>query len=72
MESGATTTETRSGDLELVSTNEIAEHLEVSLAAVRKWRQRDLGFPAPLAVLAIGPIWDLAEVLEWARTTGRL
>ncbi len=33
---------------------------------------RQTGFPAPVATLTGGRIWDAEEVERWARETGRL
>ena len=49
----------------------IAARLGTTAGMVRQWRHRPTDFPAPLAVLAIGPVWDWAEVEAWARRTGR-
>ena len=29
-------------------------------------------FPAPVAVLAAGPVWETADVDRWARAKGRV
>ena len=50
----------------LVSSREIADRLGVKIDTVRKWRNRDLGFPSPLVELAIGPVWDWEDVKEWS------
>lgn len=39
---------------------------------VHSWIQRDATFPAPVLVLAMGNLWDWAEVETWAKRTGRL
>jgi hypothetical protein len=57
---------------EPVSTTEIAERLGVTVHAVRRWRTRQLGFPEPWVVLAVGPIWRWSHVELWALETGRL
>jgi hypothetical protein len=31
----------------------------------------DPGFPAPIAELRMGKVWDLEDVLAWARRVGR-
>jgi predicted DNA-binding transcriptional regulator AlpA len=52
-------------DTELAGLAEVAHLIGVSKrSASRYTRQSD--FPEPLARLAAGPIWDAAEVREWA------
>lgn len=47
-----------------------------ALLGVSKQRVTQLAktkrFPEPLADLAAGPVWDLADVEAWARETGRM
>lgn len=57
--------------MEPLSTVEIAELLGVSRQRIDKLSRSD-EFPAPVAVLAIGRVWSRAEVVEWAKQTGRL
>lgn len=66
-------TETYFDDLrrEMVGTKEIADHADVGVGTVRKWRVRGIGFPVPVAVLAMGPVWLLQDVDAWLRETGR-
>lgn len=56
---------------EPVDTAAIAERLNVTVHAVRRWRQRHEAFPAPWATLAVGPVWRWLEVQQWAQDTGR-
>lgn len=56
----------------LVSSVEIADRLGVKRMTVHQWRQRNVGFPDPLAQLAIGPVWDWADVEAWAKASRRL
>lgn len=58
--------------LDLVSTPEIAERLNVKPMTVHVWRQRDLNFPAPDWSLGVGPVWKWATVEKWATKTGRI
>lgn len=58
-----------SGDL--VGTREIANRLGKAIKTVQHWRQRDM-LPAPLAVLAGGPVWSWPTIAGWAADTGRL
>lgn len=56
--------------LELVGSQELTRLLGVNRARVYQLSQRD-DFPRPVAVLAMGSIWDLAEIKAWAERTGR-
>lgn len=49
----------------LASTGEIAAHFGVRSNVVSNWTSRYPDFPAPLATLAIGRVWDLNEVVDW-------
>ncbi len=55
----------------LVGPQEIADRLEMSLAAIRQWRARDL-LPPPLRVISGTPVWDKLDIDQWARDSGRL
>ena len=55
----------------LVSVSEIAGRLKVRPKTVHTWRERHEDFPPPLALLAIGPVWEWVEVQSWALRTGR-
>lgn len=50
---------------ELVGIAEIAEMAGVSAAAVANWRSRKVGFPAPVAELRAGPIFEAPAVRRW-------
>lgn len=54
----------------LVSRVEIADMLGVSTQRVHQLLAKG-DFPAPVADLAIGKVWERAAVEEWARGTGR-
>jgi prophage regulatory protein len=56
--------------VELVSTVEIAQLLDLTRQRVDKLSRR-ADFPAPVATLAIGRVWDRADVVSWARADGR-
>lgn len=56
--------------MELVSLAEIAEMAGVTRQAVANWTARHASFPAPLARLAAGPIWERASVAQWLETQG--
>lgn len=51
---------------DLVSVTEIAQRLGRSADAIHQARRRHADFPAPLATLAVGPIWSWADVERWA------
>jgi hypothetical protein len=52
--------------LRLGGVHEVAEVLAISKAALADRRQQD-AFPAPLAELRCGPIWDLREIRAYKR-----
>lgn len=57
---------------DLVGAAEIAERLGLAVPqTVHDWRRRYDSFPRPVAELRMGMIWSWAEVLAWARETGR-
>lgn len=48
----------------LAGIHEIAEHFGVTRETVYYYRRRP-GFPAPIADLAMGPVYSLEQVTEW-------
>jgi predicted DNA-binding transcriptional regulator AlpA len=56
--------------MQLVGAQEIGDLLGVSRQRVYQLTHRD-DFPAPLAELAQGRVWDGAAVARWAREHGR-
>jgi predicted DNA-binding transcriptional regulator AlpA len=50
---------------------EVAELLGVTRQRVTQLAKTD-GFPEPQVRLASGPVWESADVEQWARKTGRL
>lgn len=56
---------------DLVGVTEIAAMLGVTTQRVSQLA-RTPAFPAPVATLAAGLIWERSDVEEWARETGRL
>jgi hypothetical protein len=48
---------------------ELAVFLDVRPTTVSTWYQRQerTGFPEPVAILAMGPVWDRDQVVEWWR-----
>jgi chromosome partitioning protein len=53
------------GKLSFLGTAELAELFKVSKQTVANWRGRE-DFPAPVAELKSGPVWDQRDVLLWA------
>jgi len=56
----------------IVGTKEIAEVFNVSSSAVVNFQTRYSDFPAPIKMLESGPIFDLAEIIEWGVKHNRL
>ena len=55
----------------LVTRQQIAALLGVTVYAVDKWRKRGGGFPQVVTVFGQSPVWREAEVIAWAEATGR-
>ena len=51
----------------LVGMSEIAQLARVTKQAVANWRDRSPDFPKPIAKLKQGPVWQLRDVVEWAK-----
>lgn len=53
---------------ELAGIAEISEEFGVPRTTASMWatRRESNGFPEPLADLQMGPVYDMAEVREWA------
>jgi predicted DNA-binding transcriptional regulator AlpA len=58
-------------EVDLMSTVEIAELLGVTRQRVDQLSRTDQ-FPEPAAELAVGRVWTKADVIAWAKHTGRL
>jgi len=58
------------GDYQPLGATEVARHLGVAESTVKKWRHRRI-MPPPDWVLGGRPIWDVATIDTWARSTGR-
>jgi predicted DNA-binding transcriptional regulator AlpA len=58
-------------DMELVGIAEVAEMLKVSKQRADQLA-RQTGFPAPVATLTGGRVWEKSDVKAWMRETGRL
>ncbi len=56
---------------ELVGVPEIAEILSVVRTYVYRLESEDPTFPKPVAELAAGRIWRKADIVKWAKATGR-
>jgi hypothetical protein len=54
---------------ELGGVAEIAERYKVPRTTVSMWaaRRASNGFPAPVETLAMGPVYDMAEIEKWRR-----
>ena len=50
---------------------EIAAMFGISRQAMSNWTSRYEGFPAPVAVLAMGPLYRLSDVRAWAKRVSR-
>jgi predicted DNA-binding transcriptional regulator AlpA len=58
---------------DIVGANEIADRLGLSFPnVVHVWKYRHEDFPRPIALLAMGNIWNWKEVEAWAKKTNRL
>jgi len=55
----------------LAGAAEIGQVLGVQANTVNQWRSRYPDFPAPLATLSGGAIWDIREIIAWADVTDR-
>ena len=51
--------------LRLAGANEIAAAFGVSVQTVSGWKRYAKNFPAPLAELRMGPVYDMDAVLRW-------
>jgi predicted DNA-binding transcriptional regulator AlpA len=56
--------------MRLAGIKEIAAYYDISPQLAYKWSRRQ-DFPAPLARLAQGSVWDLAHVEQWGARNGR-
>lgn len=56
---------------DIVGLTEIADRCGVGRTAVWNWRNRHEDFPAPLADLECGPIFNWPQVSAWLAQTGR-
>ena len=54
-----------------VGVAEIAALVGMGKSAVSNWPVRHKTFPAPIAVLTMGPIYLWPEIKEWLKSTGK-
>jgi prophage regulatory protein len=54
------------------TSGEVGELLGLTRQGVDYLAKTDPSFPAPVAVLSIGRVWEREDILRWARATGRL
>jgi predicted DNA-binding transcriptional regulator AlpA len=64
-------TTTVGGVAELLGVTEVAALLGISRQRVQKLTETDSDFPLPAETLARGRVWQRADIVEWARATGR-
>ena len=50
---------------DLVGLTELAQRADTSAGYIRVLRRRHADFPAPVAELAMGPVWEWAECEAW-------
>ncbi|MCP4897357.1 MAG: helix-turn-helix domain-containing protein [bacterium] len=54
-------------DQPLCGPYEIADILEVHRQTPRKWSSNGI-LPPPRQRLSTGPVWNVADIIEWAKT----
>ncbi|MEO1063007.1 MAG: helix-turn-helix domain-containing protein [Actinomycetota bacterium] len=58
---------------EMITVDDIAERLGVSVATVRMWRNRThTEFPEPFKRFGVTMVWRWGDVLRWAGQHGRI
>ncbi|WP_411081616.1 hypothetical protein [Streptomyces sp. cmx-18-6] len=55
----------------LAGAAEISEVLGADSNTINQWKRRYPDFPTQVVVLSGRPLWDIREVITWARRTGR-
>lgn len=58
------------GRADPVGLAEIADRMEVPRQTAKTWRARNL-LPPPRYVVSRSPAWEWADIVKWARDTGR-
>ena len=62
------TNDTTTRPPDIVGLHEIALRLGVARTTAGSWvRRESVGFPKPLARLAMGPVWEMSAVQHWHR-----
>jgi predicted DNA-binding transcriptional regulator AlpA len=57
---------------DLVGATEIGQRLGIDRRSVHQLRRRHTDFPEPVAQLESALVWVWPDVVQWARSTGRL
>lgn len=55
----------------LAGAAEISEVLGADSNTINQWKRRYADFPTQVVVLSGRPLWDIREIIAWARRTGR-
>ncbi|MGV9661392.1 hypothetical protein ACWDR5_31165 [Streptomyces koyangensis] len=55
----------------LAGAAEISDVLAADSNTINQWKRRYPDFPTPVVVLSGRPLWDIREIMSWARRTGR-
>jgi hypothetical protein len=56
--------------LDVMGVGEIADEFDVQTQTAHQWT-RTKGFPDPVVMLRMGPIWYRTQINDWAHATGR-
>ena len=56
----------------IVDVTEIARRANTTAGTIHSWRNRHADFPAPLVMLAIGPVWRWRDVERWLVKRGTI
>jgi len=57
---------------ELLGVTEVAELVGLTRQRIQQLAEdKDSGFPVPTAELARGRVWKKADIVKWAKATGR-
>jgi prophage regulatory protein len=58
--------------MEPMTVGDVARLLGVTRQRVHQIVEEDPSFPAPVATLSVGRVWERADILQWGRETGRI